>query len=176
MTISAVIFYILGLEIIVTTILAMSRRHVVHAVIYLIMSFIGTALLFYLLGAPFLGALEVIIYAGAIMILFLFTVMMLKDERAEPPGPASIHWMPSAAMSLCLLVLILLLAFVDPENRVPMEGAMASPKAFGEFLFRRHWLAIEIISLLLLVALIGAFIVGRRGRDGLREEEGGNSL
>lgn len=176
MTISAVIFYILGLEIIVTTILAMSRRHVVHAVIYLIMSFLGTALLFYLLGAPFLGALEVIIYAGAIMILFLFTVMMLKVEKAEPSGPVSIHWMPSAAMSLCLLVLIVLLAFVDPESRVPMESAMASPKAFGEFIFRRHWLAIEIISLLLLVALIGAFIIGRRERGRVREEEGGNPL
>ena len=71
--------------IVAATGLAITRRHPVHAVVYLILSFLGSAMLFYLLGAPFLAALEVIIYAGAIMVLFLFVIMMLKAEVAWRP-------------------------------------------------------------------------------------------
>jgi NADH-quinone oxidoreductase subunit J len=78
MTIYSAIFYALALIILVTTGLAITRRNLVHAVIYLIFSFFGSAMLFYLLGAPILAVLEVIIYAGAIMILFLFIIMMVK--------------------------------------------------------------------------------------------------
>ncbi|MDX9787462.1 MAG: NADH-quinone oxidoreductase subunit J [Desulfobacterales bacterium] len=171
MTLYSIIFYILGLEILVTTVLAVSRHDMVHAVIYLIMSFFGSALLFFLLGAPFLGALEVIIYAGAIMILFLFIVMMLNMKKTGKPDFPSTQWVPAAALSLCVLMLIGLLAFIDPSNHVPLESAMASPKAFGEFLFRQHWLSIEIISLLLLVALIGALALGRQAPGEPRKEE-----
>jgi len=80
MTIYSIIFYFLALLILVTTALAITRRDMVHAVVYLIFSFFGSAMLFYLFGAPFLAVLEVIIYAGAIMVLFLFIVMMLKVE------------------------------------------------------------------------------------------------
>ncbi len=80
MTIYSIIFYLLAILILVTTGLAISRRDMVHAVVYLIFSFFGSAMLFYLFGAPFLAVLEVIIYAGAIMVLFLFIVMMLKVE------------------------------------------------------------------------------------------------
>ena len=75
MSIYAVMFYVLGAVIVAATVLAITRRNLMHAIVYLVLSFIGTALLFYLLGAPFLGVLEVVIYAGAIMVLFLFIVM-----------------------------------------------------------------------------------------------------
>lgn len=77
MTLYSIIFYVLAIVILVATFLAITRRNTVHAVIYLILSFLGTALLFYLLGAPFLAVLEAIIYAGGIMVLFLFIVMMI---------------------------------------------------------------------------------------------------
>ncbi len=85
MNLYAGIFYLLGAVILGATALAVTRRNVMHAIVYLVLSFFGTALLFYLLGAPFLAALEVIIYAGAIMVLFLFIVMMLEIRPAEQP-------------------------------------------------------------------------------------------
>lgn len=172
MTLHSLIFYSLGLEILLTTILAVSRRNMVHAVVFLVMSFFGSALLFYLLGAPFLGALEVIIYAGAIMILFLFIIMMLKVKETENSEFPSTQWVPAVALSLCFLMLIGCLAFLDAGNDLPMERAMANPKAFGEFLFRQHWLSIEIISLLLLVALIGALVLGRGEKGEPRADTG----
>jgi NADH-quinone oxidoreductase subunit J len=77
MTLYSIIFYVLAIVILVATFLAITRRNTVHAVVYLILSFLGTALFFYLLGAPFLAVLEAIIYAGGIMVLFLFIVMMI---------------------------------------------------------------------------------------------------
>ena len=81
MTIYSIIFYLLALLILGSTAMAITRRNLVHAVIYLIFSFFGSAMLFYLFGAPFLAVLEVIIYAGAIMVLFLFIVIMMRRNR-----------------------------------------------------------------------------------------------
>ena len=83
MTVHGIIFYLISALILVATGLAVTRKNMVHAVVYLVFSFFGSALLFYLLGAPLLAALEVIVYAGAIMILFLFIIMMLKMEGLE---------------------------------------------------------------------------------------------
>jgi NADH-quinone oxidoreductase subunit K len=75
------LFYAIALLITVATAMAVTRRNMVHAVLYLVLSFFGTAMLFYLLGAPFLAALEIIIYAGAIMVLFLFLIMMIRLKK-----------------------------------------------------------------------------------------------
>ena len=83
MNLYAIIFYLLAFIILAATALAVTRRNLMHAIVYLVLSFFGTALLFYLLGAPFLAVLEVIIYAGAIMVLFLFIVMMLEIKPPE---------------------------------------------------------------------------------------------
>jgi NADH-quinone oxidoreductase subunit J len=165
MTIYTIIFYLLGAMIILATLLAVTRRDMVHAVIFLVMSFFGSAMLFYLLGAPFLGALEIIVYAGAIMILFLFIVMMLKLEKTGAAVFPRSQWVPAAVLCVLFLLLAGLLAGTDPGCRVPLETAWAEPKAFGNFLFIGHWLTIEITSLLLLIALVGALLLGR-SRDG----------
>jgi NADH-quinone oxidoreductase subunit J len=83
MTLYTIIFYLLALLIIISTGIAITRRNMVHVVVYLIFSFFGTAMLFYLFGAPLLAVLQIIIYAGAIMVLFLFIIMMLKVESPE---------------------------------------------------------------------------------------------
>jgi len=165
MTIYSIIFYLLAILILATTGLAISRRNMVHAVVYLIFSFFGSALLFYLLGAPFLAVLEVIIYAGAIMVLFLFIVMMLKIETVgERLFPLS-QWLPAAVCGVVYLVLGLALVAADPNGSDVLKTARAEPGAFGQFIYQKHWLSIEIVSLLLLVAVIGSLLLARRAKQ-----------
>jgi len=166
MTIQGILFYLLSILIVASTGIAVTRRNLAHAVIYLVISFFGTAMLFYLLGAPLLAALEVIIYAGAIMILFLFIVMMIRLERIEGPLFPIRQMMPAlVAAGGYVIAGILLLAHGEPSAHAWLTSASASPADFGRFLFHRHWLAIEIASLLLLVALIGALHIGREPAD-----------
>ena len=170
MTIYAFMFYILAAVIVVTTGLAITRRNLVHAVVYLVFSFFGSAMLFYLFGAPLLAVLEVIIYAGAIMILFLFIIMMVKavpeDEKLFPMR----QWLPVALMGIVYLVIGAVIVSAAPGSQVSLKIALARPEAFGEYLFQRHWLAIEIISLLLLVALVAPFIWGGGSRKKMTEK------
>lgn len=162
MTVQGVLFYLLATVIVVATGIAITRRNLAHAVVYLVISFFGSALLFYLLGAPLLAALEVIIYAGAIMILFLFVVMMIRIEKPETPLFPVLQMIP-ALIAACVFVVsgALLLTTDVPAQEAWLESAVATPVAFGRFLFTKHWLAIEIASLLLLVALIGALHIGK---------------
>ena len=162
MTFQTFIFYLVSALILTATGLAITRRNLVHAVVYLVISFFGSALLFYLLGAPLLAAFEVIIYAGAIMVLFLFIIMMLRGEAlAETFYPGS-QWLPAAGMALLFLAVGILTVVWDPAGSGPLQPAVATPARFGHYLFKQHWLAIEIISLLLLVALIGALLIAKR--------------
>ena len=170
MTVYGALFYLLALIIVVSTGLAITRRQLVHAVVYLIVSFVGAALLFYLLGAPFLAAVQVIIYAGAILVLFLFIVMMLGPEKPKPQHAPWSQWLPAAGFGAAYLAVTVALVFTDPDATLPLNAAAARPGAFGAYVFQRHWLAIEIVSLLLLVALVGALCLGKRS-DGARETQ-----
>jgi NADH-quinone oxidoreductase subunit J len=163
MTPYGIIFYVLGAVTVIATALAITRTNLVHAVVYLVVSFFATALLFYLLGAPFLAALEVIIYAGAIMVLFLFIIMMLKIESTkETLGMFLRQWLPAIILGGVSLAASVFLITVSPQSGTPLVAAMASPLQFGEFLFQNHWLSVEIASFLLFVALVGALYLGRR--------------
>ena len=166
MSVQGVLFYLLATVTVLSTGMAITRRNLAHAVVYLIISFFGTALLFYLLGAPLLAALEVIIYAGAIMILFLFVVMMIRLEKREAPLFPVRQMVPAlVAAGIYCAAGALLLKGEDSAQVEWLQSAAATPVAFGRFLFTRHWLAIEIASLLLLVALIGALQIGRERPD-----------
>lgn len=156
-----IIFYLLAAIMIVSTVLAVTQKNMVHAVLYLVVSFLGTGLLFYLLGAPLLASFEVIIYAGAIMVLFLFIVMMLKVDTE--PGKTAGNFYYWAAFGTCGIYYLIcaVLAYVSsPEANLAMQAAMASPASFGRFLFQRHWLSVEMVSILLLIALIGVLQLG----------------
>jgi len=162
MSIYAVMFYGLAAVIVTATALAITRRNLMHTIVYLVLSFIGSAMLLYLLGAPFLAALEVVIYAGAIMVLFLFIVMMLEIKpETRTLGSWLRQWAPALALSgICLLIIagFLFLAAGGPQ---PLPLVTASPLAFGRFLFQKYWLGVEIASFLLFVALVGALYIGR---------------
>ncbi len=172
MTIYSLIFYLLAAVIVAATSLAITRRDAVHAVVYLVISFFGSALLFYLLGAPFLAVLEVIIYAGAIMVLFLFIIMMLRLEpRARPLGSVVRQWLPAVVLGAVALAVAAILVLANPASQAPLHMAMAPPVEFGRYVFHRFWFPVEIASFLLFVALVGALYLGRR-----EPPEGGGEL
>ncbi|MFB3887779.1 MAG: NADH-quinone oxidoreductase subunit J [Thermodesulfobacteriota bacterium] len=153
------IFYILAIVVLVATGLAITRRQPVHAVIYLIVAFLATAALFFLLGAPLLAAFVAIIYAGAIMVLFLFAVMLFKRSPREI-GILP-QWGPAVLSGVLFLALAAAVVFKDPGTGIGLQEAVAQPRKFGHFLFDRYWLAIEIVSVLLLVVLVAIIQLGK---------------
>lgn len=156
------VFYILAFVTALATTLAITERRPVHAIVYLVTSFFALAVIFYLLAAPVVAVFEVIIYAGAIMVLFLFVIMMLdlgRPEKALLPGIR--EWRPPLLLALIILgALITLVA-----GRVPIAAGGApviGVREFASLLFQRYGIAVEIISMQLLFALVGALYLGRR--------------
>jgi len=167
MTLYAIIFYVLAIIVLISTALAITRRFLVHAVVYLIISFFATGLLFYLLGAPFLAVLEVIIYAGAIMVLFLFIVMTLRIEPSRrTAGETFRQWSPAVILSVISFFVAGILIFEVPGSRVILNARLATPVAFGQYIFENYWFLVEIASFLLLIGLVGALYLGRQERKG----------
>jgi len=161
---ATVLFYILGLITVLATLMAITRRNPVHSVIYLVNSFFALALLFYLLGAPLVAAWEVIIYAGAIMVLFLFIIMMLElapTSETDRMGPTWWQWLPVLLLSLGLVSCTLLLIGLDTVGAQGVPSWYATPRDFGYALFGKYGLAVEVVSFQLLFAAVGAFYVGK---------------
>ena len=162
------LFYISAGVALVSTLLAVTRTHAVHALLYLAVSLLSAAVIFFLLGAPFAAALEVIIYAGAIMVLFIFVVMLLNvgvvagevGRRGLRPGP----WIGPSILAL-LLVLEVGWILVRGGNGREAGGAIG-PAEVGRALVGPYAIGLEAASMLLLGALVGALHLGRR--DGAR--------
>ena len=134
MSFYSVIFYLLAIITAIATFMAITRRHALHAIVYLIISFFGTALLFYLLGAPFLALLEVIIYAGAIMVLFIFIIMMIQIRSSSQTwGAALKQWLPAIVLCGIAFSLAAAMVFADPATPVPLTPAMAGPRRVWSF-------------------------------------------
>jgi NADH-quinone oxidoreductase subunit J len=149
---------------VIATLMVITRLNPFHALLYLIVSLLAVALAFFALGAPFAAALEVIVYAGAIMVLFVFVVMILnlgsaavRQERAWlSPG----IWIGPTALAL---ILCGLLAYVLGRSRAPAAdmAAAVDPRAVGAALFGPYLIAVELASMLLLAGLVGAYHLGR---------------
>jgi NADH-quinone oxidoreductase subunit J len=158
-----VVFYISAVVAVAATALAVTRANVVHALLYFICSLLATGVMFFALGAPFVAALVVIVNAGAIMVLFVFAVMMLNigpqtagQERAWL-GPHK--WIGPVLLNL---VLVLELAWVLIEFRAGVTAGQAvPPKEVGIALFGPYLLAVELASMLLLAGLLGAYHLGQ---------------
>ena len=168
-----VLFYIAASISLIATVLVISRTMASHALIYLIVSLLSIAVIFYLLGAPFAAALEIVIYAGAIMVLFLFVVMMLNL------GPSQVaqerRWLePRMWIGPTILTLVLFFEMVYVLAGTPAltSGVAVSAKAVGERLFTTYLLGVELAGFLLLSALVGAYHLGRRYMRARREEIG----
>ena len=159
-------FYIAAAVAVLATLRAVTHLHVVHALLYLIVSFLAVAVVLYLLGAPFIAALEVIVYAGAIMVLFVFVVMMLNQGTREVEQerrwlPRGI-WIGPSVLAAVLLVEILYLVW----KQEPATGGTVGPLEVGLALYGPYVLAVELASLLLLPGLIGAYHLSRGERKG----------
>ena len=173
MSVYATLFYIIAAFILASTAIAVTRRHLVHAAIFLALSFFGTAMLFYLLGAPLLAMLEVIVYVGAIMVLFLFVIMMVEVREKDLGGLSRGQQAAAALLGIVYVAAaVKLVRATAVEGNAALPAAVAEPSVFGEYLFRQHWLSIEIASLLLLIALVGVLHLGRdiRRRQTGRED------
>lgn len=156
------LFYIFAALTIIGTLLAISERHAVHAIIYLVTSFFALAAIFYLLGAPVVAMFEVIIYAGAIMVLFLFVIMMLDlghPEKARRPGLR--EWWPALLLAGVTLAALVTLFTVHGSPGTPGARSIGV-REFAATLFQRYGIAVEIISMQLLFAVVGALYLGRR--------------
>ncbi|MEE4146311.1 MAG: NADH-quinone oxidoreductase subunit J [Halieaceae bacterium] len=157
------LFYVAAVIALLATALALTRSNAAHALIYLIVSLLAVAVLFFLMGAPFAAALEIVIYAGAIMVLFVFVIMMLNVGREgveqEREWLSARNWVvPGVLAGLLLLELLLALRAAPAAT----SGVTVTPKEVGLTLFGPYVLAVEIASMLLLSGLVGAYHLGRR--------------
>ncbi len=162
----AFLFYIASAIAVAATVLALTRSNAAHALIYLIVSLLAVAVVFFLLGAPFAAALEIVIYAGAIMVLFVFVIMMLNlgesGQREERALLAPRFWIVPGLLAFFLLVEMAVIADAAPGST---SGRAVPPKEVGLALFGPYVLAVELASMLLLAGLVGAYHVGRRFID-----------
>ncbi len=160
-----VVFYIAAVVAVVSTAMVLTRPHAVHALLYLIVSLLAVAVIFFALGATFVAALEVIVYAGAIMVLFLFVVMLLNqgpetmNVSTEWLNPAA--WVGPAVLAVVLLALMLY-ALAAGGTATIGETTPVPPQAVGQSLFGAYLVSVELASMLLLAALVGAYHLGRR--------------
>lgn len=167
-------FYIAALVALLATWKVISCRVPVHGLLYLVVSLVAVALVFLSLGAPFAAVLEVIIYAGAIVVLFVFVVMMLNlgrdTEAQEQEWLAPGIWVGPALLSVILLGM-LLWTFTAGDAAAGAPRSI-TPREVGLALFTRYALVVELASLLLLAALVGAYHVARVGeRDSVRSRK-----
>lgn len=158
-------FYAAGLIAILATIRVITHTNPVHALLYLIVSLLAISGVFFSLGAYFAGAVEIIVYAGAIMVLFVFVVMMLNLNSVDQQESAWLKpgvWIGPALLSLVLLIVVVRAIF--SVSGAEISGAMIDAKAVGVTLFGPYVLAVELASMLLLAGLVVAFHVGREDK------------
>jgi NADH-quinone oxidoreductase subunit J len=157
-------FYFAAGVAVVATLRVITNTNPVHALLYLIVSLLAVSMCFFSLGAPFAGVLEIIVYAGAIMVLFVFVVMMLnlgpaasvQERQWMTPG----IWGGPAMMSLALLCELLYVLFGN-HSGAAIGLTTVDAKAVGISLFGPYLLVVELASMLLLAALVAAFHLGR---------------
>ena len=157
------LFYLTAAVALIATYMVITRLNIVHALLYMVVSLLAVAVIFFLLGAPFIAALEVIIYAGAIIVLFIFVIMMLNL------GPQSVaqerqwfNWRTWRGLVVLAGVLLLELMLAFRFGYLPAQDLQElSPHEIAISLFGPYLLGVELASLLLLAGLVGAHHLGR---------------
>lgn len=157
-------FYIAAAIAILATIMVITRYNMIHALIYLVVSFLAIAVVFFVLGAPFIAALEIIIYAGAIVVLLIFVIMMLnlRDETVRQErswltreiyvGPAIL-----SAILLAEMVYIILTADTTALDKPPIDSTKVGMSLYGPYV-----IGVELCGILLMSGIVGAYHLGRQ--------------
>jgi NADH-quinone oxidoreductase subunit J len=165
-----ILFYLFSGVLLASAVMVVSARNPVHAVLFLILCFFNAAGLFLLMGAEFLAFILLIVYVGAVAVLFLFVVMML-DVNFRAPQMEFKRTLPvGGAVALVLLAQLVLTASawtVDPEAvtaLAPSQGALENTRALGRVLFTDTFYPFQVSGLVLLVAMMGAIILTLRKR------------
>jgi NADH-quinone oxidoreductase subunit J len=159
-----IFFYITAVIAFASTVMVIIVKNAVHSLLYLIVSLLSIAVIFYIIGAPFIAALEVIVYAGAIMVLFVFVIMMLNMGKESMEFEKSLFY-PGIWIGPSLLVLILLvqitylLFYISPEQ---IDLTVTEPREVGIALYGPYIIGVELAGFLLLAGIVGAYQIGYR--------------
>ena len=164
------LFYVLGAVMVLASLLVVGQRNPMYSVLLLILSFMALSALYVQLDAPFMAVTQIIIYAGAIMVLFLFVVMLLNVPREEPAAADPSR--PFGGTGVRRLGVLLALALVaelvwafrhlGSAPLGPGAAELGSVRAIGRALFTEHAFAFEVTSVLILVAMVGAVVLARK--------------
>ena len=156
-------FYIAGAVAVISTVVMLTRLNLVHALLYLIVSLLGVAVVFFVLGAPFAAALEAIVYAGAIMVLFVFVVMMLNIGKHA--AETEKQWLTPGIWTgpvILASILIIEVAYLARGGSAGLGTDALGPKEVGIALFGPYMIGVELASMLLMAGLVGAYHLGFR--------------
>lgn len=201
MTPAFLIFLIVGTVAIAASILVVAMRNPVHSALFLLLTFLCVAVLFIMKGAEFVGAVQVLVYAGGIMVLFLFVVMLINVRHLPEERVLSAFWKGGFAVGAALFILLFAVVrpgtYADPaanseqklksvstyrvrrthmpdgsvvRRRVRRQTVEGNSEAVAMLLYRDYLVPFEVASLFLLVAMIGAIVIGKRELSA-REEE-----
>ena len=168
-------FYLLAFVAVAAAFMVVAARNPVHSVMYLILTFFSAAGLFILMGAEFLALLLVMVYVGAVAVLFLFVVMMLDVDFVELKQ-GFLSYLPIGALVAIVLLLEMIMvgaAYVAGETKtvVVRETGVSNLEAFGRVLYTDYAGVFEAAGFVLLVAMIGAIVLTLRERDGVRKQD-----
>ncbi len=176
--IQALVFYMFALTAVTAAVLVVSLRNPVHSVLFLILAFFNAAGLFVLAGAEFLAMILVVVYVGAVAVLFMFVVMMLDIDFVQL-RQGFIHYVPIGALvgltMLVELVAVLTAWKTAPDSRLlaaaPMTGDVNNTRALGELLYTHYAYLFQAAGIILLIAMIGAIVLTHRAREGVRRQD-----
>ena len=160
-----ILFIILAVIAITSALGMLLSRSAIYSALNLIINFCTVAVLYLLLNAPFISLVQITVYAGAIMVLFLFVIMLLGTERLR--YSSTLAWQQPVAIVLAVILLLMAayIIFIHPEQlsaATAPDATFGSPDAVGLSLFSKYLLPFEIVSVLLLVAIIGAIVLTKR--------------
>ena len=175
-----IMFYVFAAIAVASGVMVVSARNPVHSVLFLILAFFNSAGLFVLLGAEFLAMILVVVYVGAVAVLFLFVVMMLDIDFAELRS-GFMRYLPIGALIGFVLLAELVLIFGHWIIAPGISGLQAAPlppdssgltntRALGQLLYTRYVFAFQAAGVILLVAMIGAIVLTLRARVGVRRQ------
>jgi NADH-quinone oxidoreductase subunit J len=181
--IQAIAFYLFAGVMIASAVMVVSARNPVHSVLFLILAFFNAAALFVLLGAEFLAMILVVVYVGAVAVLFLFVVMML-DINFALLREGFMRYLPvGGAVGLVLLAELVFvgMAWIDAAGSAqlraaPMHGGVDNTRALGRLIYTHYALVFQAAGLVLLVAMIGAIVLTLRQRPGVKRQDVGRQL